>query len=465
MRSKRSGAGFRRSLMSRYLLIVLLALLFIPVMFALASLALVISAPVTRSLDTNTSQYGSAADLESAWHQEAAMLANQSADQINQRLKELKEKYPDASLFWVDGDGGTRLQLPQQAGLPLHWTASSAIRFMKESVNRDPFTVIALLGKDDSAKAFMVLQIPRSLLRHTAPLGYSTTYLIGFMVLMFVLFILLSWLFFRQIRVRLLGLQSAMALPADNSLPLPIVQHKEDEIGQLEGAFNEMVVQLRASRQREREEEELRKRLISNLSHDLRTPLTIISSQIYSLRRDVPGQSAQKALSQIEGKIGDMGSQIENLLSYTLMASGRYTLQTERQDVLRLVRESAAAWYPHWEKEGIDADVRLPEQPLIWNVDKEAFRRVLDNLFQNVVRHTGGGAYIGIYTEEHEGTLALVIADRGEGMDMDSPGKGAGIGLAIVDYLLREMGLCRQTAGSVEGTRVYIYPRAMDSNF
>jgi len=286
-------------------------------------------------------------------------------------------------------------------------------------------------------------------------------YVIVFIIVMFILFILFSWLFFRQIRKRLLGLQAAMTLPADNSLPLPIPQHKQDEIGQLEEAFNAMVEQLRDSRQREQEEEELRKRLIANLSHDLRTPLTIISSQIYSLRKDPHGPSSEQALSRIEGKIGDMDSQIENLLSYSLMESGRYKLHPERQDVLRIVRESAAAWYPLFEKEGMEADVRLPDQALIWQVDKEGFRRILDNLFQNAVRHARGGEYIGIYTEQFGQEQALVISDRGPGMDSQSHAKGAGIGLAIVDYLLREMGLCRQTVTTAEGTRVCIYPNGI----
>ncbi|QGS68403.1 hypothetical protein CV093_07065 [Oceanobacillus sp. 143] len=59
---------------------------------------------------------------------------------------------------------------------------------------------------------------------------------------------------------------------------------KMDEIGKLEGAFNEMISQLKSSREIEQKEENLRKQLIANISHDLRTPLTVIRQHVYSAK-------------------------------------------------------------------------------------------------------------------------------------------------------------------------------------
>jgi signal transduction histidine kinase len=199
--------------------------------------------------------------------------------------------------------------------------------------------------------------------------------------------------------------------------------------------------------------------LISNLSHDLRTPLTVMNSHIYLLQKEELSALGEESVKQLVYKIANLNTLIENLLSYTLMAGGRYPLRLEQLDVLRLVRESAAAWYPLWEKEGIEAEVDVPEQPLIWMVDKEGFRRFLDNLFQNVVRHAAKGKYIGIALEQREEGYALVITDRGEGMNAVSDGTGAGIGLAIVDYLIREMRLEWQSESDGNGTRILIWPK------
>lgn len=141
-----------------------------------------------------------------------------------------------------------------------------------------------------------------------------------------------------------------MTITGPDRMPRPIATGKLDEIGRLEEAFNTMVVKLDESRRRELEEEELRKRLVSNLSHDLRTPLTVIRSHIHVMTKESLTPKGQQSLQLMDERIADLSVLIENLLSYNLLSSGRITLKPERKDVLRLLRESAAAWYPVWEK-------------------------------------------------------------------------------------------------------------------
>lgn len=451
------GAKFHQSLMTRYLIIILFAFMFIPIVFPLASLMYLLIGTAIDKVELDGLKYGNASFLETMWHQEAAQMEGYSAQQINDKLHEMKASYPEASFFWVDDDGNTQLQLSQDKPLPVHWSHAESIRFMKEHVGGDPFTVVAFIGKNNEGPGFIVLQMPRSLLQATSPIGVNSPFYVAFIFIMFTFFILMSLLFFQHIRKRLLRLQAAMTLQDRTSLPMPIVQKKQDEIGQLEAAFNQMVEQLRDSQQRQREEEELRKRLISNLSHDLRTPLTVLNSHIYSLRKEELTVQGQQSIKQMEYKIDGLSRLIENLLTYTMMSSGRYPLKLEQVDVLRLVREGAAAWYPLWEKEGIKAEIELPDQPLLWEVDKEGFRRILDNLFQNIVRHAAKGNYIGLSVEQRNSGASLVIADHGDGVHTTSDNKGAGIGLAIVDYLIREMGLGWHTDSSTNGTRVYIF--------
>ncbi|MBD2872441.1 HAMP domain-containing histidine kinase [Paenibacillus sp. IB182493] len=447
------------------MLIILFAFLFIPIIFPLASVVYMVIEEQSGNGNDDYLKYGNSAALESMWHREASLLDEGAPEQVDRKLREMKGRYPEGSFFWVDMAGATRLQLPPQEGLPDRWTHTDAIRYMKANIDGDPFTVVAFLGPDDAGSGFMVMQLPRSLLQLSTPIGSGTPYYIGFLFVMFAFFILLSLLFFRHIRRRLLRLQSAMTMRGNDGLPMPIVLTKYDEIGQLEAAFNEMTEQLRGSKERERAEEELRKRLIANLSHDLRTPLTVMNSHVYSLRGEPLSAQGQSSVKQLEQKIGSLGSLIDNLLTYTLMTSGKYPLRLDRLDVLRLVRESAAAWYPLWEQEGIEPDINLPDEPLFWRVDKEGFRRVLDNLYQNIVRHARSGQYIGISVEQGARGRTIVISDRGAGMTGESAGKGAGIGLAIVDYLLSEMKLERRTESTEGGTRILIGSRAEEQHF
>lgn len=450
----------RNSLLSRYVLIIATALVFIPVLIPVSFAA---SWAVNRMLITDGQEsyqlpYGSAYDLEQMWHKQAKALDGAPPEKINTKLTALKEQYPDAALFWVDGEGFTQLQLPVQPAHPEKWSAEHTIAFMKAGINSDPYTVVALIGgSEKTGQGFMVFELPRSYLSfQNRP---SDTRFYGlFMALIFGIFILLSYLFFRDIRKRLLRLESSMTRVGDNGLPSPTDEGRPDEIGRLEQAFNHMVNQLEEGRRREWEEEELRKNLIANLSHDLRTPLTVLGSHLYSIAKEPLSAQGQQSLSLMQTKLDDLDHLIDHLLSYNLLTSGRYAMSIQLQDVHRIVRESAAAWYPVWEKAGMTIDIDLPEEPLKWAIDRQGFRRVLDNLFQNVVRHAGSGKYVGIHTIGWRGRTALVITDHGPGLDTASNAKGAGLGLAIVDLLLREMGLLLDTESSSAGARFIIYP-------
>jgi len=449
---------FRRSLLFRYLIIIVFAFLFIPFIFPIVSLLYFLTHSFIGINEQETLKYGSFAQLESSWHEEAASMDGWSNDRINEKLQELKEKYPDGKLFWVDAQGNTQLQLPHQNSLPMKWTQAEAIRFMKQNVNSDPFTVISFTGSQHDEASFIVIQMPRNLMVKTVS-QYEFPFL-SVVLIILGCFAALSLLFFRHMRKRLLQLEAAMSIKGANGLPTPVLVRKQDEIGQLEAAFNRMIEQLQSGLLREAEEESLRKQLIANLSHDLRTPLTVMNGHIYNLRKEAISPSGQLSIQQLEGKIADMSRLIDNLLSYTLMTSGRYPLKLEQHDMLRLVRESAAAWYPLWEKEGLTANIQLDTMPypMVWTVDKDAFRRVLDNLFQNVVRHAKQGGYISVSVENRKGAAALVIADAGGGMDSQSDNKGSGIGLAIAKFLTREMGLAVEIVSTTHGVSVYIYP-------
>lgn len=457
---------FRGTLLSRYLLIIIIALLFIPVVFPVSLVGYqIIQVMVINHMYPKTPEQENLyirSSLENVWHKEAKQLEGAAPAQIDARLQELGKKYELASMFWVDQQDHIRQAASGKLQLPQKWNASDAIAFMKnDRTDSNNFSVVAFIGDEEKlGQGFMVIEVPKSSQKSRSDVvssrGYGIIYII--ILAMFTLFIAISWMFFVNMRRRLLRLQSAMTVQGKGGLPQPIVIKKVDEIGRLEDAFNGMVAKLGSSQQREREEEELRKQLIANLSHDLRTPLTVIRGHVYSLQKEPLTDKGRELLQLTESKLSDLGGLIDNLLSYNLLTSGRYTLQQENVDVLRIVRESAAAWYPLWEKEQFEVEVNVYDEPLYWVIDAQWFRRILDNLFQNVLRHAHSGQYIGIYTEEHGGKTAIVIADKGKGMGSSSGGKGAGIGLAIVGFLTREMGISMDIQSSAQGTRIFLHP-------
>ncbi|MEK4324956.1 histidine kinase dimerization/phospho-acceptor domain-containing protein [Paenibacillus sp. FSL R7-0312] len=474
MKGLRRFQSLRRSLLFRYLLIILAALLFIPVIVPITITLYSIFGGFTRE-DTpkEYALYSSVGKLELMWHDEARKLLGQPPEGITQRLRSLSETYHLARIFWVDNEGRTQL-ITEPSGPPLlqggysvkevpsYWTAVEAVSFMKDSTALKPLAIVAFVGDQaEAGEGFMVMQIPEEIKNAKYAAGLDKWYsiaILGFLIA----FVVSSWLFFIMIRRRLLRLQTAMVFTGLEGLPQLVPPGKPDEIGRLEEAFNTMVTELAASRSRETEEEGLRKRLVANLSHDLRTPLTVIRSHLHVLGKEDLSARGQESLELMDQRIESLGGLIDNLLAYNLLNSGRMTLKLERKDVLRLLRETAAAWYPLWEKEGYQIEIDLEAAPLYWNVDVSWFRRVLDNLFQNILRHARSGLYVGIFTEIRGGNRVLVISDHGGGLDGSTDSKGAGLGLSIVDLLLKRMELEWSMESTGQGTEITIWKRLPD---
>jgi methyl-accepting chemotaxis protein len=108
--------------------------------------------------------------------------------------------------------------------------------FMENSHQDDSLKLISLIGNDPS-QGFMAIQIPKSNLIHSSP--YKTDYLLSWVIIFACTSLtLISLLFFLRIRKRLVHLQSAMTETGDNEIPNEVIVQNEDEIGQLEHAFN-----------------------------------------------------------------------------------------------------------------------------------------------------------------------------------------------------------------------------------
>ncbi|GAB2697415.1 histidine kinase dimerization/phospho-acceptor domain-containing protein [Paenibacillus thermoaerophilus] len=450
--------GLKHSLLAKYMLIIFVALVLLPFIFPVASLIMYLPANFGYGEAEADSRYADGSRLEQMWHAEAEKLGGASDEAIARRLRELKDAYPEASVYWVDRNGITRDRIPENPAIPEVWSASYTVQFMKERRDGDPFTVVAFIGKERQ-EGFMVFELPR---KHMKGLGermwedYSFVVIIGTLAVL-ALFLLISLLFFNRIRRRLVRLQTAMTRPGENGIPSPVEVMHMDEIGHLETAFNGMIRKLEESRIREAEEEALRRELIAKLSHDLRTPLTAIRSHAYGLRNEPLTERGKESVELIERKIGYLGQLIENLFSYSLLSAGKYPYRPKRVDIVRMTKTLLAGWYPLFEQEGFEIDPDLPEEPVYWEIDPAWLERVLDNHFQNVLRHAKSGRYIGVtVTPDHGGSI--VIRDRGPGMGGESAEKGAGLGLSITRLMLKEMRLRGETRTGPGGTTITIGP-------
>ncbi|WDV06657.1 sensor histidine kinase [Lysinibacillus irui] len=447
---------FFRSLLAKYMLIIVLAISIVQISYlGVATFMLGIS-------KTGSGDFSSEAllesDIEEQWHTQAKSIKNASEATIEQLFQKWQTQYPTASMFWVSEKGNLLTTMNVQDELPKIWTPAFTTKFIKERYGSDPFTVIAFLG-DDVSNGFIVLEISRDVFKPPLIKIYDNygSFLFFGVVAVILFFIAVSFLFFKGIRKRLLHLQEAMEIRDVDGLPIEIQVKKRDEIGQLEHSFNRMVCELRDSKQRQQKEEQLRRELIANLSHDLRTPLTKVRAQSYTISKEALSEEGIQALKAMEASIVNIDALIENLMSYTLLMASKYKFEPKNINVIRFVREHLTTWYPVFEREGFTIDIELQAfESNEWSVDPLWLGRIFDNIFQNVLRHAYSGKYISVKTKSTDSYKAFIIEDHGQGMKNESNAKGAGIGLSIVDIMVKGMDLEWEITSSQSGTKIII---------
>ena len=445
------------SLLKKYIFIILIAIVIIPVTFPLTSIIFTLS---YMQLDTSEPYY-STKEIEKVWNKNSMLLNEENPEEIKEFFHSILKTYPHASMFWVDKQGQAHFPVSNPSNIPAQWTVSYGIDFMKNSIDGDSYTVINYIGKEKK-EAFMVIQLPKKYIKYPVlrmQEKYSTVFII-MIIFILLTFLILSWIFFRGIRNRLSQLQESMRLSKEEPIPKKVEISKMDEIGLLEQSFNNMIQILEESRLKEREEAEFRKELIANLSHDLRTPLMVFRTQINVLKAEVTSNKGKETVLLLDDKISYIAELIDNLFSYSLLTNKKYPFNPKNINITSLLRKSIASWYNTLEEQGFYIDIKIPEKEIYWNIDPNWFQRIIDNVIQNVIRYASEGKYIGISICERNNEETISIIDYGPGFQYQNhSNKGAGIGLSIISLMSMEMGI-NWTIDSTYGKTIIIFQKS-----
>lgn len=211
------------------------------------------------------------------------------------------------------------------------------------------------------------------------------------------------------------------------------------------------------SREQEEERKEYDRRrnlMLSDIAHDLRTPITTISGYAQALKDNVvqDEKKREEYLQAIENKSKRMSDLINLLFEYVKLDSDGFTLDEEKVDLSELLRENAALIYQDMEDQGFEFDIDIPEEKCIITADKVQMSRVITNLMVNAIRHNESGTKILLRMKERPGIATVYVADSGDpipeeikpqlfdpfskGDKSRSDGKGSGLGLSIAKKVI-----------------------------
>lgn len=224
-------------------------------------------------------------------------------------------------------------------------------------------------------------------------------------------------------------------------------------------SMNELIEQLEKVQVQTIKSEEARKRLLSSISHDIRTPLTSIIGYIDALKDDIAASEEEKReyLEIIGKKSNSLKQLIDDIFNMAKLDADEIPLKPEVLDFAEIVRESLIEFLPEIKKLEIELTVHIPEKECFVMADYVSLMRIIANIMKNAVHYGKEGKVLGIELKETSREYELMILDKGPGIstaDLENVFErmyrsdqsrnrldgGSGLGLAIAKALVEKHG-------------------------
>ena len=223
-----------------------------------------------------------------------------------------------------------------------------------------------------------------------------------------------------------------------------------------------------------------KQQIIANVSHDLKTPLTVIRGYTQAFEDgQVPPEKQGEYLHAINERAQAATKLIEELFAYAKSEHPSFKPALADWDVHEQLRQLVARHQPDIERAGDQMEIDIPDGPLIAKLDWGLVERAVDNLITNARKHNPAGTLIKVACEHDDSSISLYVADTGAGMPAEmqetafepfvtsnasrSSGGGTGLGLSIVRSCARVHGGTARFASPEEPYRteiVIVIPRS-----
>ncbi|MCY6482837.1 HAMP domain-containing sensor histidine kinase [Clostridium aestuarii] len=238
-----------------------------------------------------------------------------------------------------------------------------------------------------------------------------------------------------------------------------ITLKSKNEFGSLKDAFNLMAQKIEEERKLKEKSEETRRKLIMDISHDLKNPLASIIgySDLLIKNPDVSEKERIKYLKVLENNSIRANNLINDLFELSKLESANFKLQCETKDICEFLRELIAGYIPQMEEKSINYNFDIPEKSILLCFDSKNMDRAISNIILNSIKYTSTGTNLYLSLKEGLGSIVIVIQDDGIGIpkklskeifapfvrvdsSRNSKSGGTGIGLAITKTIIKKHG-------------------------
>lgn len=242
-----------------------------------------------------------------------------------------------------------------------------------------------------------------------------------------------------------------------SELPLP-------EINDLIDSVNDVLDREKENRRETQREEAQLRETVTNLSHDIRTPLTSLDGYFQLLIKSESEEERRKYTAIIQSRIASLKDMLEELFTYARLQDAGYEMDLERTDFAGCAFDTTFSFYDEFQNKGIEPEIDFFEGHLFIQGNEEGIRRAIQNLIKNALVH--GQTSISLALKEKDGKAVFSCSnDTANPQEIDMPQvftrfykadsarthSSAGLGLSIAKGLVERMGgeICADLEGNV----------------
>ncbi|WP_066506237.1 sensor histidine kinase [Abyssisolibacter fermentans] len=246
----------------------------------------------------------------------------------------------------------------------------------------------------------------------------------------------------------------------NGNLDYEVKKYSKDEIGELSLTFEKMRLKLKESLEIQKKYEENRKNLISNISHDLKTPIMSIKGHIEGIKDGIAHspERMDKYIDTIYEKSKDMELLINELFLYSRLDLEKEEFNFQIIDIIEFLRFSVEDLSFDLEKIGGKIRLKYDYEPIFVNIDLQKLKRIILNIVGNSIKYRGEGPLIlDINVKKIDEEIVVEIKDNGKGISQENLSLifdrfyradksrntsvvGSGLGLAISKQIVEKHG-------------------------
>lgn len=264
--------------------------------------------------------------------------------------------------------------------------------------------------------------------------------------LVVIIFALLLKIFYMRKAIREIKRGFSEKLYTDTNTPIMLSSH-DKLVSSLANDINVELKELQKQKHRYIQGDKELKNAITNISHDLRTPLTTICGYLSLLDKEEKSEHIARQLSIIKNRTFALKQLVEELFRYTTIISDTENSVYTENVINNVLEDCISSYYAIFKEKGITPNINLCEQKIVRSVDKTALLRIFNNVIDNAIKYSEGDLTISLFENgkivfsNHTSDLNEIqigkLFDRF--YTVNTARKSTGLGLSIAKALIEKM--------------------------